>query len=139
MWRTASRLSRGLLEPEVLEVIAESFQAEEGRKLLVHPKDRVLAVGAENMVAVVDLFQHTLEFAAQPLVHAEAENLDDFVGQHANKTDVTGAFEQFVNGEVAAKDEIAAVLNLLNRIVAVEIDSFPISFGKLRPHHESPV
>src|ERR1700739_4133383 len=42
-----------LLQPEVLEVVAQCFQAQEGCELLVHAQDGVAATGAENMMAVV--------------------------------------------------------------------------------------
>ena len=35
-----------LVEPEVLEIVVECLQPQEGGKLLVHPHDRVLGVGA---------------------------------------------------------------------------------------------
>ena len=41
-------------------------------------------------------------------------------------------------GPLAAEDEIPAVLDLLNRIVPLQIDGFPIGFEKLRPDDQSP-
>ncbi|HKV38409.1 MAG TPA: hypothetical protein VJX67_04285 [Blastocatellia bacterium] len=44
-----------------------------------------------------------------------------------------------MNGEVTAKDEISAVLDLLNRIAAVEIDCLSIRLGEFRSQHEGRV
>ena len=44
-----------------------------------------------------------------------------------------------MNGEVATEDEIPAVLDLLHRIVASQINRLAIRFGEFRPHDQSPV
>jgi hypothetical protein len=36
--------------------------------------------------------------------------LSDFVGKQPQQAELAGAFEQFMNGKVAAEDEIAAVM-----------------------------
>ena len=65
------------------------------------------------MVAVVELLQHAVQLAAKPLVFADTEDLRDFVGGEAEQTQLTGALEEFVNGEIPPEDEIAAVLCLV--------------------------
>jgi hypothetical protein len=48
-------------EAKVLQVIAQRFQAEKRRELLVHAQESIQAAGAENMTAMVEALQHTLE------------------------------------------------------------------------------
>ncbi len=44
-----------------------------------------------------------------------------------------------MDGETSPEDQIPAVFNLLNRIVAFQVDHLSIGFGKLRPHDPGPV
>src|SRR5271154_3238777 len=44
-----------------------------------------------------------------------------------------------MDGKVAAKDQVAAILDLLQRVVAAEIDGLAVLFGKLRSHHQGPI
>jgi hypothetical protein len=46
-------------------------------------------------------------------VHPHAEDAGDSVGSEPKEAHVTGALEDLVDGEMAAKDEIPAVLHLI--------------------------
>src|SRR5437867_5271239 len=50
-----------------------------------------------------------------------------------------GTLEDLVNGEMEPKDEIAAVLDLVQRVVALQGDGRPVLVGELRPQHQGPV
>jgi len=56
------------LQAEVAQVIGTKLVAEETRELLVLFKEGVLPVGAEDVMAMLDLFDDRGEFAAQSLV-----------------------------------------------------------------------
>ena len=65
------------------------------------------------MMAVFGALQHAAQFAAEALVQPPAEDLGDAVGAEVQQSQVAGALEQLVNGEVAPEDEVAAVFDLL--------------------------
>jgi len=73
-------------------------------------------------MAVFHLFQDGGQFATQPLVEAKAEHLGELVGREAEQSQVAGTLEEFMDGEVPAKDEVATVFHLLQGVVAAEID-----------------
>jgi hypothetical protein len=87
----------------------------------------------------VEPFQHAVQLAAHPLVLADAEDLGDFVGGEAEYSQLTGALEDLVDGEMAPEDEVAAVLDLIQRVGAPQVDSHPVLGGKLGSQHPGPV
>src|SRR5215831_18633328 len=60
-------------------------------------------------MAMVDRFDDGGEFRAQLFGEPHAEDLADAIGGHAPQADFATALEDFVDGEVALQDEIAAV------------------------------
>ncbi len=44
-----------------------------------------------------------------------------------------------MDGGVPPEDEVAAVLDLLHRVVAFQVDGLTVGLGKLRPQHQRPV
>jgi hypothetical protein len=54
-------------ETKVAEVIGAKFITQQGAELLVLLEERVLPVGAEDMVTVFDLIDDGAQFAAQVL------------------------------------------------------------------------
>ena len=52
----------------------------------------------------------------------KAEDLGDLVGSEAIQSDVAGALKQLVDGKVTAKDQVAAVLDLLDGVLAPQPD-----------------
>ncbi len=71
---------QSFLQTEVGEVIGAEFISEEGRELLVLFEESVFPVGAEDMMAVLDLFDDGGEFSAEPLGQTRAKDLADFIG-----------------------------------------------------------
>ena len=65
------------------------------------------------MMAMFGSLQHAAQLAADAPVQAPAEDLRDAVGAQAQQTQVAGALEQAMDGEVAPEDQVAAVLDLL--------------------------
>jgi len=79
-------------------------------------------------MAMLDFLQYGLQFTWQLLVDAEAEDLGDLVGEHAQQANVAGALEELVNGGIPPEDEIAPVFHLLNRVMPFQVDGLPICF-----------
>jgi hypothetical protein len=63
-----------LAKAEILKIVAQRLEPEKGRELFVHPQDGVLAAGAKHVVAVLDLLEHGLQFAPEPLLHTESQH-----------------------------------------------------------------
>lgn len=63
------------------------------------------------MMAMFDAFQDGGELARHSLVEAEAKHLGELVGREAEQSEVAGALEKFMDGEVASEDEVAAVFH----------------------------
>ena len=100
------------LQAEVAQVIGTEFVAQEAGELFVLFEEGVFPVGAEDVMAVLDLIDDGGEFSAQPLVEPDAEDLADAVGRQTPQADFAASLEDFVNREVAFEDEVPAVLDL---------------------------
>jgi len=68
------------------------------------------------MMPVLDLLQRGVEFPLQLFGDAAAEDLRDLVGGQPLEAHLATTLEDPVNGEVALEDEIAAVLDLVDRV-----------------------
>ena len=88
------------------------------RELLILPENGIAEVGAENVVAVLDLIDEGEELAAVVAPQARAEYLGYFVGGQSPQAKLTASLEQLVDGKVALEDKIEAVLDLTDRIAA---------------------
>ena len=64
-------------------------------------------------MAMIGSLQHAAQLAADAPVQAPAEDLGDAVGGQAQQTQIAGALEQLMDGEVASEDQVAAVFDLL--------------------------
>src|SRR3954447_26842913 len=131
--------TEGLAAAEIPQGVYEGCHPEERRKLFVHAQDGALAAGAEDVMAVLNLFQHALQLSPEPLIDTEAEDLRDLVRQQAQQSDVARPLEQLVDGEVATEDQVEAVLDLLDGIVAAQVDRLPILTRELRSDEPCPV
>jgi predicted ArsR family transcriptional regulator len=69
-------------------------------------------------MTVLDAIDDGGELALHPTAHARAEDLGDLVGGQPPQAELAAAFEQLVDGEVALEDEVAAILDLSDRIKA---------------------
>ena len=73
------------VQAQILEPVDADLQAEEGGELFVHARHQAFAVDPQHMMAVVELFQHAVQLAANSLVLADAEDLGDLVGGEAKQ------------------------------------------------------
>src|SRR5215468_5601557 len=113
---------QALLETEVPEVVGAELIAQERCELLVLLQERVLEVGAIDMVAVLDLLDDGGEPAGDLAMQALPEDLGDLVGCQPPQPQLTASLEQLVDGKVPLEDEVTAVFDLRDRIEAREID-----------------
>ncbi len=109
------------LQAEIAQIVGTEFVAQEAGELLVLFEEGVLPVGAEDVMAVLDLIDDRGEFARQPLVEADAEDLADAVGRQPPQADLAASLEDLVDGKVAFEDEIAAVLDLGDGVEARQV------------------
>ena len=128
-----------LAEPEIGESIAQDLEAQKRGALLVHPEHGALGAGAKDVVAMLDVFEERLQFAADPFGEPEPEDLRDFIGRQPEQADVAGALEELVDRQMATKDEVPAVLDLLERVMPTEVDRGAIFLGKFRTDGPGPV
>ncbi len=101
-----------LLQTEVAQIIGAKFVAQEAGELFILLEEGVFPVGSEDMMTVLDLLDDRRQFAAQPLVEPDAEDLADAIGRQTPEPEFAAALEDLVDGKVALEDEVAAVLDL---------------------------
>jgi hypothetical protein len=99
-----------LLQTKVAQIIRSKFITQEARELFVLFEKGSLPVGAEDVMAMLDLIEDGGQLSSQPLVQPDTEDLTDAVSGEAPQADLAAALEDLVNGEVALKDEIATVM-----------------------------
>ena len=104
------------LQAEVAQVVGAEFIAQETGELLVLLEERMFPVRPENVMPVLDLIDHRSQFPAQPLIQPDAEDLADAVRRQPPQSNFATALEDLVDGEVVFENEVAAVLDLCNRI-----------------------
>jgi hypothetical protein len=76
------------------------------------------------MVAMVDFFEHRVQLAPEPLVFSDAKDLRDHVSRQTKHAQFARAFEDLMDGERAAKDEIPTGFDFFVPITACSA-SFP--------------
>src|SRR3989454_9470820 len=105
---------RQLLQPfvqaEIFEPVDADLDPKERAELLVRARHEALAVDAEHVMSMVEFLQHRVQFAAEPLVLAHAEDLGDDVGRQAEHPQFTRTLEDLVDRKMAAEDEIPTVM-----------------------------
>src|SRR5207248_4625511 len=130
---------QALLETEVPEVVGAELIAQERCELLVLLEERVLEVGAIDMVAVLNLLDDGGELAGDLAVESLPVDLGDLVRRQPPQSQLTAALEQLVDGEVLLEDEVAAVFDLRDRIEARELDLLALLGRELRPQDQGPI
>jgi hypothetical protein len=93
------------LETEIGEVVGAQFVAQESREFLILFEEGALEVGAENMMAMLDLIDDGGELAAVPAMQAGAEDRGNFVGGEPPQAEFTTSLEQLVDGKVALENK----------------------------------
>src|ERR1043166_9560647 len=128
-----------LFQAEVAQIVGAEFVAEVAGEFLILFEKGILPVGAEDVVAMLDLIDNRSEFPAQAFVEADAEDLADSVRRQPPQADLAAPLKDFVNGEVAFEDEIPAILDLSNSVEPRQIHLAAFLLGNLRPQDERPV
>jgi hypothetical protein len=62
-----------------------------------------------------------------------------FVGAQAKQPHLAGLLEDLVDRKVTLEDEVAAIFDLIYRIVTLQIDGRAVLFRELRPQQPGPV
>ncbi len=101
-----------LAQAEVGEIVGDQFVAQKGPELLILFEEAALEVGAEDMMAVLDLVDDRGQLAMHPATDPLAEDRGDLVSAEPPQAEFAAALEQLVDGKVALEDEVAAVLDL---------------------------
>ena len=105
-----------LPQTEVMEVVGDQFVAQKGQELLILFEEAALEVGAEDMMAVLDLVDDRGQLAMHAATDPLAEDRADLVGAEPPQTQLTAALEQLVDRKATPEDEVAAVLDLRNGV-----------------------
>jgi hypothetical protein len=113
---------QGLTQAEVFEIVGTRFIAQECRELFVLLEEGVPEVGAEDMMAVRDLIDHSSEFTAVPAGKTGAEDRRYLVGGKPPQAEFATALEQVVDRKVSLEDEVATILDLRDGIEARQIE-----------------
>ena len=90
-------------------------------------------------MAVLDAIDDGGQLTAHPAVQARAEDLSDLVCSQPPQAELAAALEQLMDGKVALEDEVAAILNLGDRVKAREIELLALLGGELRSQDQGPV
>jgi hypothetical protein len=61
------------------------------------------------------------------------------IGGEAEQSHFAGLLKYLVDGEMAIEDEVAAVFDLIDGVLAIQGDGFAILLGELRPQQPTPV
>src|SRR5207253_8365563 len=92
--------------------------AMEGRARFVPAANLAFALSPQHMMTVVQFVEETVELAARSPGHANAEDSGYLVGGQTEQAHLAGALEYFVDREIAPEDEVPAVFNLVDGVVA---------------------
>lgn len=127
------------LQMKVSEVVAAHFAPEESKKLLVLFDKGVLEVGSQDVMTVLDSLKGRMQLALELFADALTEELRDFVSGQKQKPQLAGALEEVSNGEMALKDEVAAVLNLADGVEARKVHRLSLPLREFGSQHKRPV
>ena len=128
-----------LFQLKVREVIGAELVAQEHGELLVLPEEGMLAIDPEDMMSLRHLLEDGVQLPLVPPGQAQAEELGDLVGGQLSEAELAGPREERVNREAALEDEVAAVFDLLEEIVAAQEHRLALAPGELGPEHQRPV
>src|ERR1700704_2075085 len=137
--RTESRWSSPFLRRKSARLLETSSLRKKVENFSYCFEEGVLEVGAEDMMAMLDAIDDGGQLAAHPAVQASAEDLGDLVAGQPPQAEFAAAFEEFVDGKVALEDEVAAILDLGDRVKAREIELLALLGGERRAQDQGPV
>ena len=90
-------------------------------------------------MTMFDLIDDGAQFTAHSLMESHAEEFRDPVGRQSPQPDLAAALENFMDREVALKDEIAAILDLPDGVKARQVDLIALGARELRSQDQCPV
>src|SRR6516162_10142697 len=128
-----------LLQAEVAQVVGTEFVAQEAGEFLVLFQKRVFPVCPEDVMAVLDLIDHSGQLPPQSVVQPDAEDLADAVRREPPQTYFATALEDLVDGEMAFENEVPAVLDLGDGIEPRQAYLAAFLLGELWAEDEGPV
>src|SRR5207247_10626786 len=100
------------LEREVSEIVGAEFVAQEGGELLVLFEESIFPVGAEDMMAVLDLLQGGVELAWQAAGEAGGVDFRVLVRRKGQRLELAAALEGGRGGGVAFEGESTVELGM---------------------------
>src|SRR5215472_16978678 len=118
------------LQSEIAKIVGAELVAQEGGELFVLLEEAVLPRGAEDVMAVLDLFQGGVQLAAESAGDPGAEDLRDLVSGEAPQPQLTTALEEAMDGKVAFENEVAAIFHLADGVEAPQVHGGPLSAGE---------
>src|SRR5215470_9168661 len=126
------------LQSEIAKIVGAELVAQEGGELFVLLEEAVLPVGAEDVMAVLDLFQGGVQLASEPAGESGAEDFGDLVGGQAPEPQLTTALEETMDGEVAFENEVPAILHLAHGVEAPQVHGGSLTPGELGAQQQGP-
>ncbi len=127
----SGQVIQAFVEEEVFEIVGAKLIAEEGLELLVLPEEGVLQIGPQHVVAVFEVLEGGMELASKAPSHPQAKDFRDLVCTQRQKSQLAGALEDLVDGEVLAEDEVATVLHLADGVESSQVHGGAFSPGEL--------
>ena len=112
-----------LSQSEVCQIVRAVLVAQEDSELLILLDERVLPVGTQDVMPVLELFERGVELVVEFPGDAFAEDLGDLVDRQAPQPELATALEDLVDREVALEDEVAAILDLADGVEATQADA----------------
>ena len=82
-----------LAQAEVGEIVGDQFVAQKGQELLILFEEAALEVGAEDMMAVLDLVDDRGQLAMHPATDPLAEDRGDLVSTEPPQAEFAAALE----------------------------------------------
>src|SRR2546429_5866923 len=101
------------LEPEVSEIVGAEFVAQEGGELLVLFEESIFPVGAEDMMAVLDLLQGGVELAWQAAGEAARKQFPELLWGGRPKPPHSSVFAEARGGAEGPPAETCTELDLV--------------------------
>src|SRR5437870_6516264 len=90
-------------------------------------------------MTMVQLFEHAVQLATQPLGDAHSEDGSYFIGGQPEQAHFVGALKDLVDREVSLEDEVLAVFDRIDRVVAAQVYGLAIRSRKLGSKQPTPV
>src|SRR5262245_47198738 len=91
------------------------------------------------MMTMLNLIDDSTKLAAQLLSQPHAKEFRDQVGSQSPKADLAAALENLMDWKFALEDEVAAVLDLPDRVEARQVHLFALGSCELWPQDQRPI